>query len=278
MAAEIDAEPLPRRRQVHPEPSAREQPSLRGPAVRGQRRGARWRGAGLARVRARPRASRSPRPSWARACSPPDSPKALGSVGLQAVCRTMRPVSTRPTSSAIGYDLIKQSPETWNPRRDKRIICIDSEPAETDANFMPEVELVGDIYHVLTRLGNTGACRTKVARPSCARWCSGASSRPRTTTRSPCSRRARCGDPPGARPLRHPDLGRRAPQALDRPHVPRLRAEEHRPIAKRLRPGCALRSPQAVAELRPSRSRSVVTVDGDGSFLMNCRKFEPRCA
>ena len=33
------------------------------------------------------------------------------------------------------------------------------------------------------------------------------------------------GDPPGARPRGHPDLGRRPAQALDRAHVPGLRAE-----------------------------------------------------
>ena len=54
---------------------------------------------------------------------------------------------------AIGYDLVEHSPEHWNPSRDKKIICIDSVPAEIDEYFIPEVELIGDIYHVLTRLG-----------------------------------------------------------------------------------------------------------------------------
>ena len=84
---------------------------------------------------------------------PPDSPKALGSVGLQSGDYDMAGFDEADVVLAIGYDLVEQSPETWNPNRDKRVICIDSEPAETDANFMPEVELVGDIYHVLARLG-----------------------------------------------------------------------------------------------------------------------------
>jgi acetolactate synthase I/II/III large subunit len=115
---------------------------------------------------------------------PPDSPKALGSVGLQAGDYDMAGFDEADLVLAIGYDLVEQSPETWNPRRDKRVICIDSEPAETDAYFMPEIELVGDIYHVLARLGEE--CRY-------ARSCSGASSRPRTTMPSRCSRRARSG-------------------------------------------------------------------------------------
>ena len=53
---------------------------------------------------------------------------------------------------AIGYDLVEHAPKHWNPKRDKKIVMIDSVAAEIDENFQPEVELFGDIYHVLTRL------------------------------------------------------------------------------------------------------------------------------
>ena len=52
----------------------------------------------------------------------------------------------------VGYDLVEHSPALWNPDRDRRIICIDSVPAETDENFIYEVELVGDPYATLSRL------------------------------------------------------------------------------------------------------------------------------
>src|SRR5918993_897540 len=84
---------------------------------------------------------------------PADNDKALGSVGLQSGDYDMAGFADADVVLAIGYDLVEHSPEHWNPRRDKKIICIDSVPAETDANFVPEVELVGDIYNVLTRLG-----------------------------------------------------------------------------------------------------------------------------
>ena len=54
---------------------------------------------------------------------------------------------------AIGYDLVEHSPEHWNPRpgqEDRRAST--RVPAEIDEYFVPEVELVGDLYHVLTRL------------------------------------------------------------------------------------------------------------------------------
>jgi len=60
----------------------------------------------------------------------------------------------------IGYDLVEQSPQQWNPGRDKAIVCIDTLPAEIDGYYTPAVELVGDIYHVL--LGLAEECRGAV--------------------------------------------------------------------------------------------------------------------
>jgi acetolactate synthase I/II/III large subunit len=54
----------------------------------------------------------------------------------------------------IGYDLVEWSPVNWNPKRDRRVICIDTTPAESDAHYVPDVELTGDISHILTHLGN----------------------------------------------------------------------------------------------------------------------------
>ena len=33
----------------------------------------------------------------------------------------------------VGYDLVEWSPEAWNPRSDRRIICIDTVASEIDA-------------------------------------------------------------------------------------------------------------------------------------------------
>jgi acetolactate synthase-1/2/3 large subunit len=123
---------------------------------------------------------------------------------------------------AIGYDLVEHAPSHWNPRRDKKIVVIDSEPAEIDEYFTPEVELVGDIYHVLTRLAEE--CRDVPH--------SGGSPALRDVVLGRFDGRARRRrfpmQPPralwrsaGARARGHPDLGRGAAQAVDRPHVPR---------------------------------------------------------
>jgi acetolactate synthase I/II/III large subunit len=53
----------------------------------------------------------------------------------------------------VGYDLVEWSPEAWNPDGKLRIVCIDTAPADIDAHFVPQVELVGDIGGILTQLG-----------------------------------------------------------------------------------------------------------------------------
>ena len=53
---------------------------------------------------------------------------------------------------SVGYDLVEYAPSRWNPDGRKRIIHIDTQPAEVDAYYQPEVELVGDIDGTLRRL------------------------------------------------------------------------------------------------------------------------------
>ncbi len=49
----------------------------------------------------------------------------------------------------LGYDLVEYPPQKWNPKNDKAILHIDFEPAEIDAHYIPELELVGDVGHAL---------------------------------------------------------------------------------------------------------------------------------
>jgi acetolactate synthase-1/2/3 large subunit len=53
---------------------------------------------------------------------------------------------------SVGYDLVEYGPLFWNPDRSKRIIHIDTTPAEVDAAYRPEIELIGDIEGSLRRL------------------------------------------------------------------------------------------------------------------------------
>src|ERR687884_124052 len=79
-------------------------------------------------------------------------PHALGTVGLHARDYAMAGFEDADLVIAVGYDLVEHAPSHWNPSRDKKIVVVDSQPAEIDEFFQPDVELVGDIYHVLSRL------------------------------------------------------------------------------------------------------------------------------
>ena len=95
----------------------------------------------------------------------------------------------------VGYDLVEHSPANWNPKRDKKIVCVDSVPSEVDEYFITEIDLVGDLYHILSRLTEElrhapRTTRTLAPGRHRARPLRGGQGRRRA---SRCSRRARCG-------------------------------------------------------------------------------------
>ena len=73
-------------------------------------------------------------------------------VGLQARDHVLTGFDRADLVVCIGYDLVEYAPRRWNPDGTKRIIHIDTTPAEVDAAYRPEVELVGDIEGTLPRL------------------------------------------------------------------------------------------------------------------------------
>ena len=76
----------------------------------------------------------------------------LMAVGLQARDHVLAGFDRADLVICVGYDLVEYAPSRWNPDGDKRIIHIDTQPAEVDAAYRPEVELVGDIESALHRL------------------------------------------------------------------------------------------------------------------------------
>ena len=151
----------------------------------------------------------------------------------------------------VGYDLVEWSPVNWNPKGDRRIICIDTVASEIDQHYVPDVELTGDISHILTHLGNL------------------------------------VSDKPPAR-VTPPAYNRMIRDALE------SHSGDSFPIKPQhaLRDLRALMGPQDVlisngaaamgfavpaavaARMVLPRDRRVVTISGDGGFLMNCQELE----
>jgi acetolactate synthase I/II/III large subunit len=281
MATEMEGEPLPRKRAVLPEPPARE--LLRAAdLVRGAVRPVALAGNGVIRAKAAPalrefvRATGIPvaETFMGKGLLPTDDDKALGSVGLQSGDYEMAGFGDADVVLAIGYDLVEHSPEHWNPNRDKKIICIDSVPAETDANFIPEVELVGDIYNVLTRLGEE--CRHVPHQ--------GGS----TKLRDVVLGRFEQAKEDDSFPAQPPRALWEIRQALGREDILISDVGLHKLWIGRMFPayepntvlianglaGMGFAVPAAVAAKLVHPERNVVTVNGDGGFLMNCQELE----
>ena len=175
---------------------------------------------------------------------------------------------------AIGYDLVEHSPEHWNPKRDKKIICIDSLAAEIDEFFVPEVELVGDIYHILARLGEE--CRHVPH--------SGGSQRLREVVRG----RFEAAKEDDHWPMQPPRALYEIRQALGREDILVSDVGLHKLWIGRMFPahepntvlianglaGMGFAVPAAIAAKLVHPDRKVVTVNGDGGFLMNCQELE----
>ncbi len=159
MARPLDARPLPRHAPVRPEPGSRElqraadlidaaenplvlagNGAIRGHASRALRSFVHNTGIPVAES------------FMAKGLIDYEDPKALGTVGLQARDYEMAGFDDADLVIAVGYDLVEHSPKNWNPNRDKQIVVIDSVAAEVDQYFTPDVELIGDVAHVLARL------------------------------------------------------------------------------------------------------------------------------
>jgi acetolactate synthase I/II/III large subunit len=76
----------------------------------------------------------------------------LMAVGLQARDHVLSGFDRADLVICVGYDLVEYAPAGWNPDGRKRIVHIDTQPAEVDAQYRPEVELIGDIDGSLSRL------------------------------------------------------------------------------------------------------------------------------
>jgi acetolactate synthase I/II/III large subunit len=203
-----------------------------------------------------------------------EDPKALGTVGLQAHDYEMAGFDDADLVIAIGYDLVEHSPKHWNPRRDKQIIMIDSVAAEVDQNFVPDVELIGDIAHVLARL---------------AAGCS----RSQTTAGTSRLHEVVIGALNEARddehfPMRPPRVLWDIREALGRNDILVSDVGLHKLWIGRMFPahepgtvlianglaGMGFALPTAIGAKLVHPDRKVIAVSGDGGFLMNMQELE----
>jgi acetolactate synthase-1/2/3 large subunit len=281
MAAELDARPLRRRRPVSPEPAARELLKA-ADLIRSAISPIALAGNGVVRGRAAPALREFCRATGIAAAETfmgkgvldVEDPRALGTVGLHDRDYAMAGFEDADVVVAIGYDLVEHAPSHWNPRRDKKIVVVDSQPAEIDEYFQPEVELVGDIYHVLSRLAEE--CRDVPH--------SGGSQRLREVILG----RLEAARNDETFPMQPPRALWEIRQALGHEDILISDVGLHKLWIGRMFPahepntvlianglaGMGFAVPSAIAAKLVHPERKVVTVNGDGGFLMNCQELE----
>ena len=73
------------------------------------------------------------------------SERHLHTIGIKEADHALLAMKESDLVIAIGYDLVEYSPKFWNPALDKKILHIDFTPSETDTYYPPTVEIVADI-------------------------------------------------------------------------------------------------------------------------------------
>src|SRR4051794_3916897 len=282
MAATLDAAPLPARTQIRsPEPSAPDLlkavsiiRSAINPVVLAGNGVARVGAAAALREFARATGIGVAETFMGKGLLDYQDPHWLGTVGLQSRDYALAGFEDADVVITVGYDLVEHSPENWNPKKNKKIVCIDTTSAEVDEYFQTEVDLVGDLYHILARLAeelrdaphDTGDSRLNdiiLGRFTSAR---DDDSFPMQPPRALWEIREA---------MRREDL-LISDVGLHKLWIARM-FPAHEPntvfIANGLA-GMGIALPTAIAAKLVHPERNVITVNGDGGFLMNCQELE----
>lgn len=80
------------------------------------------------------------------------SPMSLMTVGVEADDYKIAGFDTADLVICVGYDFVEYDPRSWNPTGDRRIVHLDVLPAEISTHYVPAVEIVADIRESLQLL------------------------------------------------------------------------------------------------------------------------------
>jgi acetolactate synthase I/II/III large subunit len=284
MAAEAEGEPLPGRGGFRrPEPSATEL-ELAARIIRSAEHPVVLAGNGVSRVWAAPALREFSRVTgipvaetfMGKGLLDHDDARFLGTVGLQSRDYALAGFEDADVVVTVGYDLVEHAPAHWNPQGDKRIVVIDTVPVEVDEYFMTEIDLIGDVEVILTRLAE--ACGPVVSPDG------GGSSRLNEIVAG----HFEAGRGDDSFPLKPPRALWEIRQALGREDILVSDVGLHKLWIARMFPahepntvlianglaGMGFAVPGAIGAKLVHRDRNVVTVNGDGGFLMNCQELE----
>ncbi len=203
-----------------------------------------------------------------------DDPLSLGTIGLQLKDYVSCGFDRADLIIAAGYDPVEYAPALWNPDRAKTIVHIDFTPAEVDAYYQPAVEVVADVREALDLLRE----QLKVRRDP----------EPGRRLHEWIVSELEAGSTDGGFPLKPQRILHDLRQVLAPQDILVSDVGAHKLWVARLfqasEPGTVIISngyaamgiglPGAIAAKLIYPDRKVVTVSGDGGFLMNCQELE----
>jgi acetolactate synthase I/II/III large subunit len=282
MAASVDASPIPARRTLRrPEPSGDELAAALS-VIRSAERPIVLAGNGVARTGAAPALREFAHATgigvaetfMGKGMLDYEDPHALGTVGLQSRDYALAGFDEADVVITVGYDLVEHAPVNWNPRGEKRIVCIDTVAPEVDEHFVTEVDLIGDLHHILLQLAR--------ALTDCS-FTAGAS-----RLNEIILGRFEAAKDDDAFPMQPPRALWEIRQALGRRDILVSDVGLHKLWIARMFPahepdtvfianglaGMGIALPTAIAAKLVHPDRRVVTVNGDGGFLMNVQELE----
>ena len=282
METEVDAAPLPVRATVRrPQPSREEIREAAG-IICGAKRPIVLAGNGATRVGAGPALRRFAQSTgiavaetfMGKGLIDADSPLSVGAVGLQAGDYDMAGFDQADVVITVGFDLVEHSPEHWNRGKDKRIVYVDTVAVEVDEYFVTDVDLVGDVPRILELL--LGECGD--VDPG----------EPSHRLRDVVLGRLLAARDDDHFPVQPPRALWEIRQALGNEDILISDVGMHKLWIGRMFPahepntvlianglaGMGFAVPAAVAAKLVHPDRKIVTVSGDGGFLMNCQELE----
>lgn len=89
----------------------------------------------------------------------------IGTVGLQSKDYVACGIDSADLIITVGMDIVEYSPRHWNSNKDKKIIHIDTKPSEVDDYYWTEVDLIGDIKQTLNMLITNAGARKDATYP-----------------------------------------------------------------------------------------------------------------
>jgi acetolactate synthase-1/2/3 large subunit len=204
-----------------------------------------------------------------------DDPHTLFTAGLRAQDYPKGFMGKADLVVCVGYDLVEWAPVNWNPRADRRIICIDTVAAEIDEHYVPDVELTGGLGTILTHLGNLVSAKppARLAAPPYRELFQIALEQGSDDS-FPVKPQRVLRD---LREIMAPDDVLISDVGAHKLWISRL-WPAHQPNTVLISNGAAAMGfavPAAVAaKLVLPKERHVVTISGDGGFLMNVQELE----